>query len=81
MGLLPETEPGNERSVTGGIFLFQITKQPAAPADQKQQAAPTCEILTVPLQMRVDFGNPLCKQSNLHLRAAGIFLAPTVFHD
>jgi hypothetical protein len=54
------------------VFPLQIIQQPAAPANEHQQAAAGMEILRMRLQMLGKIGDALRKQRHLNFGAAGV---------
>src|SRR5215467_8311581 len=71
----------DERAVALDVRTGQVLQQPAAPADQQQQAAPAVVVMLVDLEVLGQVVDPPGQQRDLDLRRAGVTLTRRVLGD
>src|SRR5699024_1653923 len=74
-----QSERGDQRAVALDVDLAQVFQQPAALADQQQQASPGVVVLLVVLEMLGEPLDALREQRDLNFRGAGVALVRGVF--
>src|SRR4051812_43271910 len=79
--LTPEAELLDQRAVGLDVLALEIVEQPAAPADELEQAAPRVVVLRVRAEMLGELVDPRRQQCDLHLRRPRVGVVLPVLAD
>src|SRR5690625_6965887 len=74
VALSAQAESFDQRAVALDLVVPQVTEQPAALADQQQQAPAGVVVMLMGLEVFGQVGDPLGQQRDLDLRGAGVAL-------
>src|SRR4051794_3387379 len=81
MALAPQPELADQRAVALEVVLLEIVEEPAAPADEHQQAAARMMVVLVLAQVLGEMVDAVREQRDLHLRGAGVVLVAPEARD
>src|SRR4051812_43145379 len=76
--LLPQTEPGDRRTVSLDVLGAQVRKQATTTADHLQKAAPRVMIVSICTEMVRKAVDPLCEKRDLDFRRTRIGLVQPI---
>ena len=79
--LATQAEVGDERAVALEVGALEVAQQPAALADQHQQAAARVVVLALRAQVLGQLVDPLGEQRDLDLGRAGVGVGAAVLAD
>ena len=79
--LTPETELGDEASISLDVFTTKVIEKPSAPADHEQQTTTAVMVVLVVAKMLGQMVYRLCQQSHLHLGRTGVALVGSELFD
>src|SRR6185437_14180906 len=79
--LFADTEPLDQLCVAIGVFPLEIIEEPAALADQLQEATARVVVFRVRLEMFGEVADALAEERDLHFRGSGVALMGCVAAD
>ena len=79
--LLSETEPGDQRTVPAYVLATEVLKEPAAFADQPQQASPASVVVAVYPEVLAQLCDSPGEKADLDFDRAGVLLMDSALAD